>query len=67
MMELFGKLHKDNFSSLIFDVILLFRILHLGSNRFDFMNHQEEFETIEWGNPKHILSEFSNNFLSKYT
>ena len=67
MMELFGKLHKDNFSLLIFDVILLFRILHLGSNRFDFMNHQEEFETIECGNPKHILPEFSNIFLSKYT
>ena len=27
------------------------------------MNHQEEFETIEWGNPKHVLSEFSKNLV----
>ena len=33
------------------------------SNRFDFMNHQEEFETIELGNPKHILFKFSNIFI----
>ena len=37
------------------------------SNRFDFINQVEEFETIEWGNPKLILSGFSNNFSAKYT
>ena len=26
------------------------------------MNHQEGFETVEWGNSKHILSKFSNIF-----
>ena len=63
-----------------FDVILLFlnsSTWFIKSNRFEFLNHQEEFETVEWGNPKHILSESTNIFyrntrrirgeLNKYT
>ena len=52
MMELFGKLHKDNFSLLIFDVILLFRILHLGSNRFDFYEPSRRIRNNRMGEPQ---------------